>query len=219
MRRGIWRFGSISDVYLPATECRFLHVSLNTDAILGEVTINQRRKLQEMTHRNGLSDAYMATLARLRAQKGNKPVLGMKVLMWVSHSERPLRAEELGQVLGVEIGSAYLDSEKAPALRILLESCLGLVTVEPSSSTLRLANFTLQDNLLSDPALFHNPHSPIVEVCLTSILDVQRTSGLPFSLPPRKCSFRNILLVTGEARIKGNDRKCQSTRSEPSRYI
>ena len=147
---------------------RFLLVSLNIDAILGEVTIRGRRKkLEEMTLGTGLSGAYTATLTRLKAQKGYKSVLGLKVLMWVLYSERPLREEELCHALGVEIGSADLDLENIPALRTLLASCLGLVTVEASSSTVRLVHFTLQEHLSSDPSLFHSPHSVIGEVCLT----------------------------------------------------
>ena len=148
--------------------CRFLLVSLNIDAILGEVTIRQRRKkLEEITQGNGLSDAYTATLTRLKSQKGYKSVLGLNVLMWVLYSERPLRAQELCHALGVEIGSTDLDPENVPALRTLLASCLGLVTVEASSSTVRLVHFTLQEHLSSDPTLFHNPHPTIAEVCLT----------------------------------------------------
>ena len=147
---------------------RFLLVSLSIDAILGEVTILQRRKkLEEMTLGTELSDAYTATLTRLKSQKGYKSVLGLKVLMWVLYSERPLRAPELCHALGVEIGSADLDPENVPALRTLISSCLGLVTVEASSSTVRLVHFTLQEYLSSDPALFHSPHSTIAEVCLT----------------------------------------------------
>ena len=148
--------------------CRFLLVSLNIDAILAEVTIRQRRnKLKEMTQGNGLREAYTATLMRLKAQKGYKSVLGLKALMWVLYSERPLRAEELCHALGVEIGSADLDPENVPALRTILASCLGLITIEASSSTIRLVHFTLQEYLSSDPTLFHSPHSAIAEVCLT----------------------------------------------------
>ena len=132
------------------------------------MTIRQRRKkLEEMTLGNGLSDAYGATLTRLKSQKGHKSVLGLKVLMWVLYSERPLRTQELRHALGVEIGSANLDPENVPALRTLVSSCLGLVTVEESSSTVRLVHFTLQEHLSSDPTLFHSPHSTIAEVCLT----------------------------------------------------
>jgi len=138
------------------------------DAILGEVTIRQRRKkLNEMTHGNGLSDVYTTTLTRLKAQKGYRSVLGLKVLMWVSYSERPLRAQELCDALGVDIGSADLDPDNIPALRTLVASCLGLVTIEASSSTVRLVHFTLQEHLSRDPTLFHSPHSTIAEVCLT----------------------------------------------------
>jgi len=148
--------------------CRFLLVSLNIDVILGGVTIGQRRKkLEEMARGNGLSDAYTATLTRLKAQKGNKSVLGLNVLMWVSNSERPLRAEELCHALGVEIGSVDLDPKDVPVLKTLLSSCLGLVVVEASSSTVRLVHFTLQEHLSSDPSLFHDPHPSLAEVCLT----------------------------------------------------
>ena len=150
---------------------RFLLISLNIDAILGGVTIGERRKkLEEMRRGNGLSDAYTATLMRLRAQPGNKSVLGLKALMWILNSQRPLRVEELCHALAVEIGSVDLDPKNVPTLRTLLSSCLGLVTVEASSRTFRLVHFTLQEHLASDPTLFnnfHNPHATMAEVCLT----------------------------------------------------
>ena len=170
--------------------CRFLLVSLNIEAILGEVTIGGRRKkLEEMARGNGLSDAYTTTLTRLKGQKGNKSVLGLKVLMWVLYSERPLQVDELRYALAVEMGSLELDPKNVPVLRTLLSSCLGLVTVEGSSSTVRLVHFTLQEHLLSFPTLFHSPHSTIAEVCLTylnfgCIRDLQPTldSYLPMPL-------------------------------------
>ena len=45
--------------------CRFLLVSLNIDAVPGEVAIGRRRKkLEEIARGNGLSDAYAAALTR-----------------------------------------------------------------------------------------------------------------------------------------------------------
>jgi len=166
---------------------RFLLVVLHIDAILEEVTICRRRKkLEEVAQGNGLSDAYTASLARLRGQKGTKSLLGMKVLMWVLYSERLLRAEELCHALGVEIGSTHLDPDNIPALRTLLSSCQGLVTVEASSSTVRLVHFTLQEHLLSTPTLFHNPHSTIAEVCLTYLnFRCLWDLSTPNSVPPR----------------------------------
>jgi len=162
---------------------------LHIDAILEEVTVCQRRKkLKEVAQGSGLSDAYTATLTRVKGQKGNKSVLGLKVLMWVLYSERPLRTVELRHALGVEMGSAHLDPENIPSLRTVLACCLGLVTVEASSSTVRLVHFTLQEHLLSDLTLFHNPHSTIAEVCLTylnfrCLWDLPTSSSDPQTMP------------------------------------
>ena len=150
---------------------RFLLISLNVDAILEGITIAERRKkLEGMRRGNGLSDAYTATLTRLRAQAETKSALGLKVIMWVLNSQRPLGVEELCHALGVEIGSVDFDPKNVPASRTLLSCCLGLVTVEASSRTFRLVHFTLQEHLASDPTIFnnlHNPHSIIAEICLT----------------------------------------------------
>ena len=162
---------SVVYVYSPTTLSRFLLVSLSVDTILGEVTIGRRReKLEEMTRNNGLSDVYTAKLNEVKAQKGNRAVLGMNVLMWVLYSERTIFPQELCYALGVEIGSTDLDLEKVPSFRTLISSCLGLVTVKSvskSSSIMQLVHSTLQEHLLSDPTLFDSPHSKIAEVCLT----------------------------------------------------
>jgi len=185
-----WRFPSIGNVYLPTALCRFLLVSLNIETVLGEITISQRRnKLEEMARGDGLSDAYTATITRLKAQKGNRRGLGLQALMWVSCSERPLRAEELCDALGVEIGSAELDPGNIPGLRTILASCLGLLTVEASSSIVRQVHFTLHEYLSSDPTLFHSSHSTIAEVCLTylnfrSVRDLSPTlDSAPSKMP------------------------------------
>ena len=169
---------------------RFLLISLNIQAILGEVTIGRRRaKLEEMAQGNGLSDAYTTILTRLKGQKGNKSVLGSKVLKWVLHSERPLRAEELCHAIAVEMGSQDLDPKNVPTLQTLLSSCLGLIIFEASSSTIRPVHFTLQEHLLNNPILFHSPHPTIAEVCLTYLNFASEISRQPFSLPPQQCLF------------------------------
>jgi len=137
------------------------------DAILGEVTPSRRRKkLDEMTRGGGLGDAYTGTLSRIQAQPESRSKLGMEVLMWVSHAERPLHVDELCHALGVE-GSTDLDIGNIPAIETLLACSLGLATVEKSSSTVRLVHYTLQEYLSNNINLFPNPHSIISEICLT----------------------------------------------------
>jgi len=148
--------------------CRFLLASLCIDAILGEVTVSERkRKLNEMTKGNHLGDAYATTLDRVKAQKGSRSRLGIEALMWVSSSERPLQPSELCHALGVKIGSADLDVENVPTIRALIGCSLGLIMMEESSSTVRLVHLTLQEYLSDNPSLFQSPHSMIAEVCLT----------------------------------------------------
>ena len=137
------------------------------DAILGEITLTRRRKkLDDMTKGDGLGGAYTATLSRIKAQPGNRSKLGMDFLMWVLHTERPLHINEFCHTLGVE-GSTDLDIRNIPAIEALLACTLGLVTVEKSSSTVRLVHYTLQEHLANNTELSPNSHSIIAEVCLT----------------------------------------------------
>ena len=166
---------------------RFLLVSLAIDAILGEVTISERkRKLDEMTKGNHLGDVYGTTLERIKAQKGSGSRLGIDALMWVLNSGRPLRDSELCHALGVRTGSTDLDPENVPTIRALIGCSLGLITVEESSSIVRLVHFTLQEYLSNNPSLFQNPHSMITEVCLTylNFRCVRELSPTLLSAPP-----------------------------------
>ena len=155
------------------------------DTILGEITLTRRRKkLDEMTKGDGLSGAYTEILSRMKDQPGNRSKLGMKVLMWVSHAERLLQVDELCHALGAE-GSIDLGIGDIPAIETLLACSLGLVTVEKSSSTVRLIHYTLQEYLSNNSNLFPNPHSTIAEVCLTylNFPQVRRFSPALHSAP------------------------------------
>jgi len=119
-----------------------------------------------MTDGLGLGGAYSETLSRIKGQGGEKSRLGMAALMWISHSERPLKVDELCHALGVEIGSLDLDGDNVPSIATLLACCQGLVSVDGEVSTIRLIHFTLQEYLRAHPELFGRAHATIVETCL-----------------------------------------------------
>ena len=52
-----------------------------------------------------LESVYTQILQRIREQKGDRSRLGMEVLMWISHAERPLTIGELCLALAVEVGT------------------------------------------------------------------------------------------------------------------
>ena len=75
-----------------------------------------------------LDTVYDQTLRRIKEQKGDRSRLGIEVLMWVSHAERPLRIDELCHALAVEIEATDLDPENEhPAarysVRIMFRAC------------------------------------------------------------------------------------------------
>jgi len=147
---------------------RFLLVSLNIDAILHESTISRRReKLNKLTNGLELQDVYGATIGRIKAQDGDKSRLGMTALMWISHAERPLQANEVCHALAVQLGSTDFDARNIPSMSTLLNCCQGLITVDKEASTVRLIHFTLQEYLSAHSDLFIKPHSAMAEICLT----------------------------------------------------
>ena len=116
---------------------------------------------------SGLGDVYGATISRIKAQDGDKSRLVMAVLMWISHAERPLQADELCYVLGVELGSMDFNSGNIPSMSTLVGCCQGLITVDKGTSTVRLVHFTLQEYLSAHLDIFSRPHSAMAEICLT----------------------------------------------------
>src|SRR5437588_589970 len=163
---------------------RFLLVSLNIDGILQETTIHRRRqRLNTMTDGLGLEDVYGATLGRIKGQGGEKARLGISALMWISHSERPLKPDELCHALAVEIGSPNLNPDNVPSIGTVLACCHGLVVVDKEASTVRLIHFTLQEYLRAHPELFGTAHSSMAETCL-SYLNSQQVKALSTSPSP-----------------------------------
>jgi len=166
---------------------RFLLAFLSIKTILQEATIHRRRqKLSAMKNGRNLGGAYKATLRRIRAQDEEKARLGMAVLMWATHSRRPLQVDEICHAIAIRIGSNDLNSDDIPAISTLLDCCQGLVTVEEGTSTVRLIHFTLQEYLCTHPDLFgrqNRTHSTMAETCLT-YLNFQHVNNLSTSTSP-----------------------------------
>jgi len=172
------RSGSCFKLYADGYISRFLLVSLNIDAILQETTpCRRRQKLTAMTDGLGLESVYGETLGRIRRQGGARARLGMAALMWISHSERRLKAEELCHALAIEIGALNLNTGNIPSIGTVLACCQGLVAVDKEASTVRLIHFTLQEYLRAHPDLFVTVHSTMAETCL-SYLNSQQVKTL-----------------------------------------
>jgi len=131
----------------------------------------------------GLESAYGETLGRIKGQDRARERLGMTALMWISHSERPLKAVELCHALAVKIGSPNLNVDNVPSIGTVLSCCQGLVVVDKEAFTVRLIHFTLQDYFRAHPELFGTVHSTMAETCLT-YLNSQQVRALSTSPSP-----------------------------------
>ena len=154
---------------------------MGIEAVLGETSLARRKKMLERVATRGveLDSVYAQTLQQIADQKGNRSRLGMEVLMWVSHAERPLRIDELCHALAVEMDAADLDPENIPPQVTVLGSCLGLAVVDEETSTVRLIHYTLQE-YLSRPGIIHDVHKTLGEKCLT-YLSYKLVRGFPSS--------------------------------------
>ena len=139
-----------------------------------ESTIYRRReKLRKIADGSELGGVYGAAIARIKAQDGDKSRLGMAALLWISHAERPLRANELCHALAVELGSTDFNIDNVPSVSTLVSCCQGLIAIDKEASTVRLVHFTLQEYLSGHPDIFSRPHSAMAEICLTYLSSKQ----------------------------------------------
>ena len=113
----------------------------------------------------------------MREQEGDRARLGIEVLMWVSHSERPLLIREIQYALAVEVGSTDMDPENIRPQDTVLGSCLGLVVLNEETSTVRLLHYTLQEYLLG-PGILPGAHTTLAQTCLT-YLNYEQVKRLP----------------------------------------
>ena len=158
---------------------RFLLIALYTEAILGETSIAKRNQMLRKVAATdmGLDSVYDQTLQRIRKQKGGQSRLGMQMLMWVSHAERPLRIDELCHALAVETQLTDLDPTNIPPQDKVLGSCLGLAVIDAETSTVRLIHYTLQE-YLSRHSIFPAAHKTLGETCLV-YLNHKQVKELP----------------------------------------
>ena len=129
-----------------------------------------------------LDSVYSQTLQRIEAQEGDRSKLGIEVLMWVSHSERPLRIDELRNALAVDLETIDLDPENIRSEDVIIASCLGLVAVDQETLTVQPIHHTLQE-YLSSPGILPNAHKTLAQTCL-AYLNSDRVKRLPANWIP-----------------------------------
>jgi len=92
--------------------------------------------------------------------------LAMEILMWLSHVKRPLTIDELQHAIATIPGVTQLVELTHESF--FTECCLGLVTIDSATSTIRLVHLSVNE-YLQDHAkiLFPSAHGELAITCLT----------------------------------------------------
>jgi len=138
----------------------------------------QRKMFQKVTTTGvDLDSVYSQTLQQIKEQKGDMQRLGMEVLMWVSHANRPLRIDELCHALAVDVEATDLDPKNIRPQDTVLGSCLGLAFFDKRALIVRPIHDTLKE-YLSRPGILPGAHKILGETCL-AYLNYDQTKRLP----------------------------------------
>lgn len=114
-----------------------------------------------------LNDTYRDAMDRIGSQNKEDVKLAHRVLAWVTYANRPLNMRELQHALSIETGQTVFDEEALVDEDILIQVCLGLITVE-TNGTLRLIHYTAQNYFeLVELEFAPHPHQIIASTCLT----------------------------------------------------
>jgi hypothetical protein len=118
-----------------------------------------------------LENSFQATINKIKRQSTVKANQGMEILKWTYFAQRPLRIFELRHALvATNSTSDTLDLDDLPFEKSLTECCHGLVIIDRSTSSVRLAHRSIRDFLERQPRdknLFQNGDRDIARTCLT----------------------------------------------------
>lgn len=115
-----------------------------------------------------LHDAFKEMLARIQRQPGGRKRLGMNALMWLSYAKSPLGVNELSEALAIRSGQSALNPKNRPSQKVMVECCLGLVTIDEESGRIRLVHYAVQEYFRDQlKEIFPSGESEIAEMCLT----------------------------------------------------
>ncbi|KAL9576780.1 MAG: hypothetical protein Q9212_006824 [Teloschistes hypoglaucus] len=143
----------------------FLLAKLQMDTIANKISIKAVRNALESLPEK-FDDLYHEAMERIRHQPEDARRLAEQTLIWVIHTYRPLKFETIRHALAIEQGTKHFDPENLSDNDLILNTCAGLVTLEPESDNLRLIHYTAQEYFKSYPAL-PCPHRDIVQTCVT----------------------------------------------------
>jgi len=85
--------------------------------------------------------------------------------MWISHAERPLKANQLCHAFAIELDSTEFNAGNIPWMTTVVCCRQGLITVDTEALTVRLIYFTLKVYFPTHPDIFSRSDLAMAERC------------------------------------------------------
>src|SRR4051794_40116488 len=87
-----------------------------------------------------LDDAYNDTMKRMKAQPREMQDESVILLSFVAHASRALTFSELEHAMAIEVNESSFDTDNISDLRVLIDSCSGLIEVDIEDQTVIIAH-------------------------------------------------------------------------------
>lgn len=122
-----------------------MHIQGVTEAL---TKADIRKHLSSLTA--DLGQAFKSSLHRIHKQSVRRKQVALRALTWVSTMYRSILTEELCHALATEIGDRALDEDAILTPKLIVDSCLGLIYIEESTSQVRLVHLALKEYLQAE---------------------------------------------------------------------
>ncbi|KAF2416552.1 hypothetical protein EJ08DRAFT_600422, partial [Tothia fuscella] len=119
---------------------------LHIDALITKTSVKAIHNALE-TMPKKLDATYYLIMARIDEQNDDDAKLARRLLSWLTYSARPMTVAELQHALVVDLQTYSVDKDSLIDQEMMLSVCGGIVTVEESSSIIRLIHYTTQEYL------------------------------------------------------------------------
>jgi hypothetical protein len=113
-----------------------------------------------------LDSAYQLIMNRLENRGKGVRDLALRTILWISKAVRPLRMDELRDLLVVEKGDTDLRHDDRVDSQVIVDACESLVVLDESGEFVQFTHYSAQEYLQLHYGLLP-PVSDLADTCLT----------------------------------------------------
>ena len=157
----------------------------------------------------GLVQTYERILLKISKVPLPRQEIALRAFKWMVCSRRPMRAEELQEAVAFDGSDHSWDRDKIPDKDLMIETCRGLLVRDKEDGAVRFAHYTVQQYLLSAPAIGTRFRIPpraeaetfVGEVCVTYLSFSDFETQVALRTPNVQFEHLGVLKVGGPVSI------------------